>query len=119
MTTLQRAERTSSAIADRIAALDWTRIGEALDTYGCATIENLLTRQECAALTRMYADDDRFRSRVVMARHGFGRGEYKYFTYPLPTLVDTLRWALSPPLAGVANRWNEHLEVDVRYPADH
>lgn len=76
MTTVERAEHASPAIAERVASLDWTRIGEGLDTYGCATIKSLLTRPECTALARMYGDDDRFRRRVVMARHGFGRGEY-------------------------------------------
>jgi uncharacterized protein len=78
-----------------------------------------LTSQQCAALAENYGADDHFRSRVIMARHGFGRGEYKYFAYPLPELVATLRMALYPPLADVANRWNEAMGISVRYPSDH
>jgi hypothetical protein len=82
-------------------------------------MERLLTPLECAALARLYPLDDHFRSRVVMARHGFGRGEYKYFGYPLPTIVAELRAAIYPRLAPVANRWNEAMGIDVRYPDEH
>jgi hypothetical protein len=105
--------------AERIAALDWTAIGAALDAHGCAVAGALLAGDDCAALARSYADEARFRSRVVMSRHGFGRGEYKYFAYPLPDLVASLRAALYPPLAEIANRWNAALGIDTRYPADH
>jgi hypothetical protein len=103
----------------RIAALDWAAIAAALDAYGCATTGPLLTADECAGLAGRYDDDTLFRSRIVMARHGFGRGEYKYFAYPLPDEVATLRAALYPPLAMIANRWNEAMGIDVRFPAEH
>jgi uncharacterized protein len=78
-------------IAARIAALDWHSLAAALDTHGCATTGPLLTPEECAALRELYAAEAPFRSRIVMARHGFGRGEYKYFSYPLPALIESLR----------------------------
>jgi uncharacterized protein len=86
---------------------------------GCATTGPLLSADECAALAQSYAADAPFRSRIVMSRHGFGRGEYKYFAYPLPEVVAALRGALYPPLAHIANRWNEAMGVDVTYPSDH
>jgi hypothetical protein len=103
----------------RIAALDWPRIETDLDAFGCATIERLLGRAECQALVGLYDEDAMFRSRVVMSRHGFGRGEYKYFAYPLPRLVAELRCSLYPHLASIANRWNTQLQSEVRYPAEH
>jgi hypothetical protein len=102
-----------------VAALDWTRLGEELDAHGCAALRDLLSENECAELAASYADDTLFRSRIVMARHGFGRGEYKYFADPLPELVAGLRAALYPPLAAIANRWNAALGLDARYPAEH
>ena len=107
------------ALAAKIAALDWLRIAAELDAHGCATTGPLLPPEQCAALAATYDSDLPFRSRVVMARHGFGRGEYKYFAYPLPELVATLRSALYPPLAEIANRWNETMGISVRYPSDH
>ncbi|HUI97877.1 MAG TPA: 2OG-Fe(II) oxygenase [Xanthobacteraceae bacterium] len=101
------------------AALDWSRVAAELDTFGCATTGPLLTADDCAALATRYDDDAHFRSRIVMARHGFGRGEYKYFAYPLPEAVATLRTSLYPPLAQIANRWNEALGVAARFPPDH
>ena len=108
-----------SDIADRVAALDWARIAGELDAEGCATTGALLTPEECVALSARYGADGLYRSRVIMARHGFGRGEYKYFAYPLPEIVGTLRTALYPPLAVIANRWNETLGIATRYPAAH
>jgi hypothetical protein len=90
-----------------------------LDAHGCATTGVLLTEDECASLADEYAAEEPFRSRVIMARHGFGRGEYKYFAYPLPALVAELRTALYPRLAEIANRWNEALGIDARYPGEH
>jgi uncharacterized protein len=107
------------AIAARVDALDWTRVGESLDQHGNAVISGLLTPQDCAALADLYDDDRHFRSRIVMARHGFGRGEYKYFAAPLPELIGELRASLYPPLAGLANRWNAAMGIDVRYPEKH
>ena len=105
--------------ASRIEAIDWARIAANLDAQGCATTGPLLTAEQCAALAQSYASDAPFRSRVVMARHGFGRGEYKYFAYPLPEPVAVLRAALYPPLAEIANRWNEAMAIDLRYPQEH
>jgi uncharacterized protein len=107
------------ALATDVAALDWTGIAAQLDAYGCATTGALLTPAQCVALAETYASDAPFRSRIVMARHGFGRGEYKYFAYPLPDLVAELRTALYPPLADIANRWNGTMGIDVTYPSDH
>jgi hypothetical protein len=109
----------ASAIAERVAALDWTALAGELDAHGCAVIGPLLTLDECEALAANYPADAPFRSRVIMARHGFGRGEYKYFAYPLPDLIASLRTALYPPLAGIANRWNAAMGLPVRYPPDH
>ncbi|MFM0097866.1 2OG-Fe(II) oxygenase [Paraburkholderia nemoris] len=106
-------------LAQRVGAIDWFDVEEELNGYGCAMLRNLLSAQECDALSANYPRDDLYRSRVVMARHGFGRGEYKYFAYPLPQLVAELRAELYPPLAPVANRWNEAMNIAVRYPAAH
>jgi uncharacterized protein len=118
-----RREPTSAlappALAARIAALDWAGVAAALDAHGCATTGALLAPEQCAALAQSYASDDLYRSRVVMARHGFGRGEYKYFAYPLPETIALLRDALYPPLSDIANRWNEGMGIDLRYPGDH
>jgi hypothetical protein len=90
-----------------------------LETRGCARIPRLLTARDCAAVSGLYTQDEIFRSRVIMARHGFGRGEYRYFGYPLPALVRELRESLYAPLAQVANRWQERLGRDVRFPPTH
>ena len=103
----------------RIALLDWARIAADLDAHGCAVAGPLLGAEECAALAARYDDDALFRSRIVMARHGFGRGEYKYFAYPLPDIVAALRGSLYPALAAIANRWNDTMAIDIRYPAEH
>jgi hypothetical protein len=100
-------------------AIDWQRISQELDANGSAVIERLLAPRECASLAALYADEARFRSRVVMARHGFGRGEYKYFSYPLPEPIGGLRAALYPPLAEIANRWNESMGIAARFPGEH
>jgi hypothetical protein len=105
--------------AARLAALDWQRVGAELDAHGAAVLPGLLSADECAALAASYPQDAPFRSRIVMSRHGFGRGEYKYFAYPLPQIVAALRAGLYPPLAAIANRWNAALGIDVRYPAEH
>jgi hypothetical protein len=116
----RRASRPDgSAIGARVEALDWGGASAELDARGCATFEKLLTAAECRAIAALYDDDRCFRSRVVMARHGFGRGEYRYFDYPLPELVAELRSALYPRLVPVAERWNEAMRIPVRYPARH
>ena len=103
----------------RLSSIDWTRTASDLDARGCALVEELLMPAECTALAALYAVDRHFRSRVVMERHGFGRGEYKYFGYPLPGPIAGLRTALYPLLAPIANRWNAALDLGVRYPATH
>jgi hypothetical protein len=102
-----------------VDALDWTRASAALDGHGFTTFEKLLSAGECEAIARLYDDEPRFRSRVVMARHGFGRGEYRYFAYPLPDLVAELRSALYAGLAPIANRWSEALGSATRFPERH
>ena len=105
----------------RIAALDWPTLAAELDRFGCALVGPLFTPDQCEALAASYDDDSsgRFRSRVVMARHGYGQGEYRYFAYPLPSLIHEVRTRLYPPLAAIANRWNEAMGLEVRYPEEH
>jgi hypothetical protein len=107
--------RARPTIAERVAAFDWQHIAAALDAQGCAVAGAVLSPAECKVLAESYADEGLFRSRIVMARHGFGRGEYKYFA----DVVASLRNALYPPLASIANRWNAALGLDVRYPDEH
>lgn len=107
--------RTEDVVA-RIDEFDWDRVSRDLDAQGSATLERVLPAKQCEGLAALYSDDALFRSRIVMARHGFGRGEYKYFAYPLPEIIDALRAALYPKLAPVANRWNATLSIDTRYP---
>jgi len=99
--------------------LDWARIEADLDAYGCAATGPLLSPDDCAALRAGYPEDARYRKRVVMARYGYGRGEYRYFAYPLPDLVAGLRGGLYPRLAPIANRWNETMGLAPRFPAQH
>ncbi len=104
-------------IPARVAGLDWPRITADLDTLGHATTGPLLTGQECAELAELYAQDLHFRSRIVMARHGFGQGEYRYLRYPLPEPVQALRHSVWPHLASLANRWNVALGQEQNYPS--
>ncbi len=104
---------------DLLGTLDWPRIASDLGARGNAIAERMLSVGQCRELTALYAEEQPFRSRVIMSRHGFGRGEYKYFTYPLPTVVSQLRAALYPHLAPIANEWNEKLGIDVEYPRTH
>lgn len=99
-----------------VMAYDWGNVGRSLDTYGNAILPRLLTGEQCNQLAALYPQDEGYRTRIVMARHGFGRGEYKYFAYPLPPLLDQLRHALYPQLVSVANRWNSQLGIDKRFP---
>jgi uncharacterized protein len=99
--------------------IDWAQISSELDAQGHAVLEGLVAKAECAALAALYLQDDLFRSRVVMGRHGFGRGEYKYFRYPLPKLIAGLRTTLYPRLAPIANRWADAMGLDLRYPDTH
>ena len=98
---------------------DWPAIGAHLDASGWATLPRVLPKSECAALAGLYDDPAHFRSRVIMQRHGFGRGEYQYFAYPLPTLVSELRTALYPQLSPIANRWHDAMRIDARFPDTH
>ena len=107
------------SIADRIAGLDWPAIGAELDGRGAATTGPLLTRDECQGLMALYDEDAPFRSRIVMARHGFGSGEYKYLAYPLPKAVEGLRSSLYPRLAPVATRWMARMGSDLGFPDQH
>jgi len=108
-----------SDIGARIGAIDWRQATRDLGAQGCAVLKGLLSEEECRALAALYPDDTHFRSRVVMGRHGFGRGEYKYFSYPLPDLIAELRPALYANLCGIANRWNEAMDIEIRYPESH
>ncbi|HUC16817.1 MAG TPA: 2OG-Fe(II) oxygenase [Acetobacteraceae bacterium] len=105
------------SLGERVRALGWGGIAADLDRDGAARLSGLLSAVECRALAALYGEENPFRSRIVMARHGFGQGEYKYFAYPLPEIVAGLREALYPPLAAIANRWNESLSLADRYPA--
>ena len=118
-TTLTGRPVSSVDVDTRVEAVDWASASTNLDRYGWAMLRKLLTADECKTIAGLYEDDRRFRSHVVMARHGFGRGEYKYFAYPLPDIVTELRRAIYPHLAPIANRWNESMGIDVRYPDAH
>jgi len=110
---------TAAAAESRLSAFDWGRVSNELEASGAATLQKLLEAEECRALAALYPQDAGFRSRVVMSRHGFGRGEYKYFSYPLPGTIASLRTALYPRLAAVANRWSAALRLGLEYPAAH
>jgi len=111
--------RVSPGIATRVEAIDWEGVEGELDAQGCAVLKGLISAEECTALAALYPDDRHFRSRIVMSRHGFGRGEYKYLSYPLPDLIAALRPALYAGLQRIANRWNEAMGIDIRYPERH
>lgn len=108
-----------AAPASRGAIFDWARIEAELDAYGCAVVRGVLSVQECVTLADCYQEPDLFRSRVVMERHGFGRGEYQYFRYPLPEPIAQLREQMYPPLARIANRWYEAMDLAPRFPPQH
>ena len=125
--SLKRQRKDALAVPDggsprverRVSAADWNAISAALDASGFATVTGLLDAEGCGAIVRHYAENHRFRSHIHMARHGFGRGEYKYFAYPLPDAIGALRTALYPPLASIANRWSEALGETQRFPLRH
>jgi hypothetical protein len=104
---------------NRLEAIDWSAISSDLDAQGWAVMPKLLSAKECDAVASLYQNDEDFRSKIVMAWHGFGCGEYKYFAYPLPPLVETLRTALYLNLAPIANRWHGAMGMDVRFPVAH
>ncbi len=116
MTPLAAAVQSTEA---RLAAYDWKAFASELGSYGCAVLEKVLTSDECGEIAELYPHEEHFRSHIHMAQHGFGRGEYRYFNYPLPDLVGGLRTALYPRLANIANEWNERMGVDQRYPLVH
>ncbi len=105
--------------AARVAAYDWQVLTGELNAHGCAVMEKLLSPEECQQIAALYPHESHFRSQVHMARHGFGKGEYRYFKYPLPALLGDLRTALYPHLAGLANDWNRRMDLGARYPAEH
>jgi hypothetical protein len=117
--TFVSPEEAVKSAADRVAKYDWDAFSSEVSNFGCAVIEKLLSPEECRSLASRYSEDGLYRSHIHMARHGFGKGEYKYFKYPLPDLLGGLRTALYPKLASVANDWNERMDIDQRYPAVH
>ena len=120
-TTARTAARLKpeTEIVGRVDRIDWNEAESELDAQGCTVLKGLLSADECRALAALYPDDAHFRSRIVMGRHGFGRGEYKYFSYPLPGLIAELRPLLYARLCGIANRWNVAMGIDIRYPQNH
>jgi hypothetical protein len=109
----------SEALTQRIDKISNADLTSELDAYGCATIKGLLSADQCDETKNLYAKDGIFRSHIHMARHGFGKGEYKYFSYPLPELVATLRACLYPKLVPVANGWNQRMGIEFGFPASH
>jgi hypothetical protein len=106
-------------IGRRVYTIDWARVSTDLDAQGWAILPGLLSSTEADAIASLYGQDEGFRSRVVMARHGFGSGEYKYFSYPLPDLIQALRTSAYPHLAPIANRWQDRMGKEIRFPDDH
>jgi hypothetical protein len=117
ITTASAAEAAS--IEYRVASYDWNAVASELSGFGCAVLQKLLTPDECEDLAALYPHEAHFRSHVIMARHGFGKGEYRYFKYPLPDLIADLRTALYAPVAAIANAWNERMAIATRYPERH
>jgi hypothetical protein len=106
-------------IYSRLASLEWDDVARRLSAFGAASLHQILTDQECDLLVDLYQQKAQFRSHIVLQRHGFGQGEYQYFNYPLPEIIGKLRTALYPRLAIIANRWNEQMKIDIRYPETH
>jgi uncharacterized protein len=119
MSTMPIDSLSASEISTRVRDITWDRVSQELDAQGSAVLEHLLSPEECQDLAELYSNDELFRSRVVMSRHGFGRGEYRYFKYPLPELIGELRTTVYPQLAPIANRWNEAMGIGVRFPEKH
>jgi hypothetical protein len=117
--TAKNIVHPTSDVAARVDAIDWAQAESELDNGGCAVLKSLLYPDECRALAALYPHESNFRSRIVMGRHGFGRGEYKYFSYPLPEIIAGLRPTLYARLQGIANRWNEVMGINIRYPDGH
>lgn len=119
MTVVAKPRVPASSDSSGVEGMDWPDIATHLDGNGWAVLPRLLSPEECGAIAGLYGEESIFRSHIIMGRHGFGRGEYKYFSYPLPDIIADLRTALYPQLAPIANRWNESMGIDVRYPAVH
>jgi hypothetical protein len=115
----ERARYAARAAALIVGRYDWEALAAELDTYGSAVIEDLLSAEECSTLASLYPHEEHFRSHVLMARHGFGKGEYRYFKYPLPDLLGALRTTLYPHLSNIANGWSERMGIGQRYPGTH
>src|SRR5271168_4846906 len=113
------APSNSETAQRRVGKYDWDEIGSAVNLFGCAVLEGLLPASECNDLAALYTHEEYFRSHVWMARHGFGKGEYRYFKYPLPELIDGLRTALYARAATFANAWNERMKIATCYPKQH
>ncbi|HET7553483.1 MAG TPA: 2OG-Fe(II) oxygenase [Gemmatimonadaceae bacterium] len=112
-------EAMGKDIESRVRSFDWEGIRRQLDSHGWAPLSGMLSAEECRAIAALYDESGIFRKQIVMARHGFGSGEYKYYDYPLPDIISDLRTALYPRLAPIADRWNEAMGIDVRYPSEH
>jgi uncharacterized protein len=118
--SMQTGRKTDCiAIKARVESVDWAKVRADLDTQGWAVVPQLLTHAEADSIASLYPQEQGFRSHVVMARHGFGQGEYKYFSYPLPPLIHTLRTASYPHLVPIANQWHERMRKEERFPSDH
>jgi len=115
----RKAVGAAAGIAVHVAGLDWQAIADELNAHGYAIVPGMLGADECIATAAQYRQASLFRSRVVMAQHGFGSGEYQYFRYPLPSMISALRQSLYGPLADIANRWHELMDMDARFPPDH
>ncbi|MGI9424833.1 MAG: 2OG-Fe(II) oxygenase [Hyphomicrobiaceae bacterium] len=115
---MNQVRSTAKACADRIRQLDWNSVSNDLNAYGAAAIGPLLDVDECRLIAGRYDNEDEYRSRIVMARHGFGSGEYKYWCYPLPTIIEQLRVSLYPPLAKIANTWHQALGYEQPFPTE-
>jgi uncharacterized protein len=116
---MEISTKNQNAILDRIDEIEQTELTADLNAFGCSTITGLLSPDQCEDIARLYPESDPFRSHIHMARHGFGKGEYKYFCYPLPAAIAALRQALYPKLVPVANAWNERMGIDTRFPQKH
>jgi hypothetical protein len=107
------------SIEERVEGISWEQVAQDLDAEGNAVIKDILSTDECDKIRSLYEKKKIFRSQVVMERHGFGRGEYRYFSYPLPSLIAALRTSVYPHLVPIANRWNKTMGINVLYPAKH
>jgi uncharacterized protein len=108
-----------TSVHERVGSYDWSAAGAELSDHGCTVLPKLLSAEECRQIAELYSHEERFRSHVIMARHGFGRGEYRYFKYPLPALIGELRTALYSRVVTFANDWNERMRIATRYPKAH